>query len=443
MNPAGRIRIRWRIFGFMFGFGFIAYLQQKSITVAAAPMMPELGLTQLQIGWLEQGFAVGYAVFQIPIGIFAERWGARGTLVLMGLAAVIAMLATPLAPSLFTGTTLFACLLSLQVLLGVSQAATFPVSAGVFQQWFPPNRWALVVGLQTMGLQLGAAATPPLIASLMHFFGWRSALFWTTLPALGFVAWWAWYGRDAPSEHPAVTPQELAEIGNHGVPKASHSITARQVVRLLGNRNVLLLTLSYMTMNYVFYLISNWAFLYLIQERHFSVLEGGWLAAIPPLGAAFGAGIGGVLTGIACRRYGPLKGFRSVPLLALPAAGLLLLLIVGAVNAYVAVAGLALCFGLVELTEGAFWGAAMTVGRSDTMVVTSIMNTGGTMGGIIGIPIVAYLSGHDHWHAAFFIGAALAVMSSSAWFAIDLRAASADPGDTRALNPASAVVTAV
>jgi len=160
MNPAGRIRIRWRIFGFMFGFGFIAYLQQKSITVAAAPMMPELGLTQLQIGWLEQGFAVGYAVFQIPIGIFAERWGARGTLVLMGLAAVIAMLATPLAPSLFTGTTLFACLFSLQVLLGVSQAATFPVSAGVFQQWFPADRWALVVGLQTMGLQLGAPPRP-------------------------------------------------------------------------------------------------------------------------------------------------------------------------------------------------------------------------------------------------------------------------------------------
>jgi predicted MFS family arabinose efflux permease len=106
------------------------------------------------------------------------------------------------------------------------------------------------------------------------------------------------------------------------------------------------------------------------------------------------------------------------------------------------VAGLALCFGLVELTEGAFWGAAMTVGGSDTMVVTSIMNTGGTMGGIIGIPIVAYLSGHNHWHEAFFIGAALAVISSSAWFAIDLRTASVDPDDPRAVSPASAAVTA-
>jgi ACS family glucarate transporter-like MFS transporter len=276
----------------------------------------------------------------------------------------------------------------------------------------------------------------------MHFFGWRNALIWTSLPALGFVVWWAWYGRAAPSEHPAVTPQELAEIGDHVAPKPSHSITARQVVRLLGNRNVLLLTLSYMTMNYVFYLISNWAFLYLIQERHFSVLESGWLASIPPLGAALGAGVGGMLTGIACRRYGLLKGFRRVPLLALPAAGILLLLIVGAVNAYAAVAGLALCFGLVELTEGAFWGAAMTVGGSDTMVVTSIMNTGGTMGGIIGIPIVAYLSGHNHWHEAFFIGAVLAVISASAWFAIDLRTASVDPDDPRALSPASAAVTA-
>jgi predicted MFS family arabinose efflux permease len=71
----------------------------------------------------------------------------------------------------------------------------------------------------------------------------------------------------------------------------------------------------------------------------------------------------------------------------------------------------------------------MTVGRSDTMVVTSIMNTGGTMGGVIGIPIVAYLSGHDDWHAAFFIDAAFAVVSTSAWFAIDLRTASTNPAD--------------
>ena len=64
------IRVRWRIFSLLFGFGFLAYLQQKSITVAAERMMPDLSLSQLQIGWIEWAFVLGYGLFQLPGGIF-------------------------------------------------------------------------------------------------------------------------------------------------------------------------------------------------------------------------------------------------------------------------------------------------------------------------------------------------------------------------------------
>ena len=57
------------------------------------------------------------------------------------------------------------------------------------------------------------------------------------------------------------------------------------------------------------------------------------------------------------------------------------------------------------------------------MAATSFMNTGGTLGGIIGIPVVAYLSGHHQWNAAFGIGAALTLLSALAWLAISV----ADP----------------
>lgn len=40
----------------------------------------------------------------------------------------------------------------------------------------------------------------------------------------------------------------------------------------------MLLFIFYMSMNYTFPLCSNWVFLYLIQERHFSSLESSWLA---------------------------------------------------------------------------------------------------------------------------------------------------------------------
>jgi ACS family glucarate transporter-like MFS transporter len=429
------VRIRWRIFSFLFGFGCIAYIQQKTITVAADRMMPALGLSQLEIGWLEQAFVLGYAIFQIPGGIVGQRLGARRTFVIIGITAFLATIATPLAPNFFAGPPLFVALLAAQVLLGCSQGAIFPVSAGVFEAWFPPHQWSYVQGLQTMGLGLGAALTPPLIASLMLSVGWQQALLLASVPALVLIPLWAWYGRNTPRAHPGITAEELAEIGADAV--AEHAAPAppnlARFIRLLGNRSVLLLAFSYMCMNYTFYLLSNWVFLYLVQERKFSLLESGWLAAVPPLAAALGAGIGGLVTGLFCRRLGDLWGFRLVPLLALPASALLLLLAVNAANPYVAVAALSLCFGCVELTEGAFWGAGMTVGRGDTMAVCGFMNTGGNLGGIISIPIVAYFSGRHAWTVAFLIGVGFALASAVAWQGITV--AGPAPADATPRTP--------
>jgi ACS family glucarate transporter-like MFS transporter len=111
-----------------------------------------------------------------------------------------------------------------------------------------------------------------------------------------------------------------------------------------------------------------------------------------------------------------------VPLAAMPLAGGLLLLAVNATNPYLAVVALATCFGCVELTEGAFWGAGMTVGRGDTMSVCGFMNTGGNLGGIISIPIVAYFSGQHLWFTAFLIGTGFALVSALAWLGIDVAA---------------------
>jgi ACS family glucarate transporter-like MFS transporter len=421
MNSAAGPRafpIRWRIFSFLFGFGFLAYVQQKTITVAAEQMMPALHLTQLQIGWLEDAFVWGYAIFQLPGGIFGQRLGARRTFVIIGLTAFLATIATPIVPNFFTGQPLFVALLVAQLLLGFSQGAIFPVSAGVFEAWFPPKRWSFVQGLQTMGLQLGAALTPPLIVYLTLNLGWQQALLWASLPALGLIALWAWYGRNTPREHPAVTERELAEIGNQ--PQVDSSISLRQLLGLLQDRNVVLLFVSYMCMNYTFYLLSNWVFLYLIEERHFSSLQSGWLAVAPPLTAALGAGAGGLITAILAQRLGNRWGYRLVPLVAMPCAAALLLCAINASNPYLALAALAICFGAVELTEGAFWGSAMTVGRGDTMAVCGFMNTGGNLGGIIALPIVGYFAEQHSWHTAFFIGVGFAIVSALAWLGIEV-----------------------
>ena len=192
--------IRWRIFGFLFGIGFLEYLQQRGLTVAAERMIPALHFSQMQIGLVEQAFVLGYALFQIPGGVFGQRWGARWTFLAIGMVSAACIGATVLAPELLAGTGLFAVLFGAQFLMGAAQAPTFPVSTGVFESWFQPRRWALVQGLQTMGLGFGGAVAPPLVAALMTTIGWQKALLWTALPAIPLYLWWAWYGRNSPRE---------------------------------------------------------------------------------------------------------------------------------------------------------------------------------------------------------------------------------------------------
>jgi MFS transporter, ACS family, glucarate transporter len=308
----------------------------------------------------------------------------------------------------------------LQLLMGLAQGPIFPVSSGVMETWFRPERWALCQGLQSMALQFAAAATPPVVAYLMTSMGWQQSLFWPALPAIAVIALWAWYARNTPREHPSVTPEEIAELGKEEQAPPPARVDWRRLRHLLANRSILLATLSYICMNYVFYLISNWCFLYLVQERHFNSLEGGWLATVPPLAAGAGAGLGGTLVNAACQRFGIRWGFRLVPMIALPVTGALLLLTVNLGNPYAAVTTLALAYAVVELCEAAYWGGTMFIARADTMSATGVLNTGGNGGGLIGIPIVAYLSGHGEWTTAFVIGAVFAVVGAVAWLGIDV-----------------------
>ncbi len=398
------------------GFGTIAYFQQKGVTIAAERIMPELSLSQMQIGWIQWAFLLAYTPGQIVGGRLGQRFGARSTLAVAGAIAVTATIATPLVPAVLTGGAVFAALFLAQFTLGLAQAPLWPVGAGVVRAWLPARRWGLANGVQSMGAQLGAAITPAVIVMLTQAFGWQRALFWTALPALGLVLAWAWYARNTPGEHPSVRGEELAAL-------AAPVDQAIKPGKTTGSRSPLrdltLLTTSYTIVNYVFFLLANWSFLYLLQERHFTVAQSGWLATLPPIGAGLGAGLGGWLLDVLCRKCGIRWGSRLVPLLSLPSVAGLLVFAVYASNPLAAVIAMTLCFGLVEINEAAYWTATMRVAGANTMTAAGILNTGGSLGGLIGIPIVALLSGRGEWNAAFLIGALCAALGAVAWLGVD------------------------
>lgn len=413
------LRVRWVILSYLFGFAFVAYMQRTSFSVAAAQMMPELGISQMQLGWLMTGYLVTYTVCQLPGGVFGQWIGARKGLVITGLVGLAAAIATPLAPALFTGTALLAVLMLTRLVLGIAHAPLFPLSTGTIESWFPVGRWGFPNGLQTSGLQLGSAAATPMIAYLMEAYGWKDALIWTTLPALLLIGLWGWYGRDKPAQHAAVSEAERAELAKNAAAPAAAGINRHDLLRVLANRDVLLLAISYTIMNYVFYLLGSWSFLYLVQERHLSVPQSGLLGSLPFIAAAIGAGVGGKWSDRLAVRYGLRIGYRTVPLVALPLAGVLLLIGVESTSPYWAVGALSLAFAAIEMTEGPYSAATTAVGREHTMAAWGVVGTGGNLGGIIGTPLVAWLSSHNAWTAAFLTGTGAAIVSGVMWLWID------------------------
>jgi ACS family glucarate transporter-like MFS transporter len=412
------MRVRWKIFLFMCAFAMLAYLQRTSLGVAAQSIMPDLHLSQMQIGWLNAAFATCYALAQLPGGIVGQQYGARLTLSMVGLFGLIATLATPLAPMVLGGTALFVAMLAVQGLLGLSQGPVFPMVAAVLQTWFPQRQWAVTNGLNSLGGNIGGAMTAPLVVILTLHFGWQGALLWIALPAVLLTAAWAWYGRDTPRGHPRVTPEELAELDAGDLQKPPPMTRAR-LRRILGQRDVQLLAFSYFCLNYVFYLLGTWSFLYLVQERSFTGLESGFAGMLPWIGAGIGAGIGGYLSDRLAQRLGFRWGYRLVPLVSLPLAGLLLLVVVGVAAPYMAVFALVATFFMIELNEGAYWATTMRVARADTGAATGVLNTGGNLAGIVSAPIVAGLSGAGHWPVAFMLGTAFALLGAACWLLLD------------------------
>jgi ACS family glucarate transporter-like MFS transporter len=412
-----KIRIRWWIFAFTFAFAMLSFIQRTSIAVAGESIVAALHITQVQIGFLNAAFLTTYSLAQIPAGALAGRFGARRTYIAVGAAGLCATLATPLLPVVFGGSGIFLALLSTQCVLGISQAPVFPLCAAVIEAWFPAQRWALANGLQTSGMLLGGAVTPPLLVGLTHWVGWRAALLSIALPVTVVFAAWAWYGRDAPQEHPKVTPEELAELPpTVGAPS---QITARRLGAILTDRNILVLSLSYLCMNFAFYLLTFWSFLYLVQVRHFSGVASGIAGMLPWIGAALGAAVGGALTDRASERFGFRWGYRLVPLISLPMAALLLLGTVSVATPWTAVLALGLAIACIEVNEGAYWAAVMQVARSDTAAAAGVLNTGGNVGGVVCQPVVAYLSGAGGWDVAFATGAVMASVAAALWLFVE------------------------
>ncbi len=403
-------QVRWRIFLVIALGSSVSYMLRANLSIAAPAMIEDLSLDETQWGYVLAAFTAGYALFQFPGGLMGDRIGPRKALTLIALAWTALTVFTALVPATASTAVVITLLVVIRFAVGAFHAPIFPVQNTVFVRWFPPGARALPLGLVSTALTLGFAVTAPLLAWLIVQYGWRVS-FGVIAPAgvLVGLLWW-WYGRDDPAEHPAMTDGELAYIRSGEEPEAPGDIPPPPAwLRVLKNRDVLLLMGSYSCMNFMFYEVFNWFHLYLVDQRGFDAEVAGWVTSSQWVAGAAGAALGGWLCDRLCVRLGLRWGCRWPIIGGLLIAAVLLVGGSMSENPALAATLLALCFFFNQLTEGAFWAASMSIGGAMAGSAGGVMNTGANAMGIANAFLVPWFALAFGWTFAIASGALFAL----------------------------------
>jgi ACS family glucarate transporter-like MFS transporter len=408
--------VRYRILGLLFFLSFVNYFLRNNFSVVVPSIREEFHFSQEEIGWILASFNFAYALFQIPGGVFGDLVGPRRALALIAITWGVLTALTGFTAELFAASATGALfsLMAVRFLMGIANAPMYPVAAGAFEKWFPVGGWALPNSILSAGLTLGQAALGPIVTLLIIRYGWRESFY--VLAPIGLVAgaWWYWYARDVPSQHRAVTAAELETI-NAGREAAEGP--PRSWGAVLVQRDVLLLACSYFCMNYVFYIFSQWLFTYLVEERGFTLLESGFLYALPFVVGAILAAAGGFTCDALTKRLGPRLGCRIPAITGLILVAVLLLAGAYAANPWLAVGLLSLCFGFTQFTEGSFWQATTFAAGPHTSSATGVLNTGGNIAGFFA-PAVGILLDRFGWLPTLTSGSVFAIAGAVLWLFI-------------------------
>jgi ACS family glucarate transporter-like MFS transporter len=391
-----------------------AYLCRVNIWVAGALVMDEYGLSQTQMGWVFSAFLFGYTLCMLPGGLLADTWGAKRMLALAAwgwVAVTCLQAAVPAASSGVSASAALAGLVALRLLMGALASPTYPAALEGVGRWTAPASFGRANGLVIGSVGLGSAIAPPFITAVMMPWGWRAAMLASATPALVIAIVWLLVKDPAPRPHGAeARGANVRDLG------ASHG---RVVAGLLKQPGFALLTFSYTLQGYVGYIFIFWFYLYLVQVRHFSLVEGAFISSLPWVLSAVSIPLGGVISDrLVLGRLGPVWGRRLIPILGMGGAGIFISLGAHTATPWVAAVSLAVATALVLSVESPFWTTAAGLAGPRAGTGGALMNTGCNVGGMISpmlTPLVGELFG---WEPALHLAAGLSVLAALAWFRI-------------------------
>jgi len=428
---------RWYTLGLISLLYLVTYLDRVNISSAMPVISKEFGFDKAATGIIFSAFVWAYAIFQVPGGWLADRFGARA--VLMGIVAYW---------SIMTGATAlgfgFISFVIIRFLFGIGEAGAFPSATRAMQLWYPRQERGFVQGITHSASRLGAAIAPPIVvviiaggqfsiplpfggdwshlAIAMPAFGWRSVFYICGGAGVLWALLWYVSYRNLPEEHPKVNRAELAHIrgvdAQGNVKAAVMEKKAADVpwATLLTSPNMWAIMCAYFTYVYCLWIFLSWLPSYLVDFRHFTLLKVGIFASLPLFAGVIGDTAGGLATDwILARTRNTRLARRSVAIVGLLGCALFIVPAALTADAYVAVYCLTGAMFFLEFTIGPSWAVPMDAGGKYSGTVSGMMNMAGNIGGALSPMVFGFLAQYGNWQAPFIVAAVLLVLGAGVW----------------------------
>ena len=307
---AKKTNVRWIVVTVLFFITIINYADRATISLAGPAMAKELNFDAVTMGYIFSAFGWAYVIFQLPGGWLLDKFGSKKV---YAFSIFFWSLFTLLvgAVGFFMGLIAVIILFSLRFLVGASEAPSFPANSRIVAAWFPANERGTAAALFNSAQYAATVLFAPLMGWLIHSFGWHWVFAVMGVLGMLFVLVWNKLIYD-PNDHPLTNQAEVDYIEKGGglvsMDQGLKGGTKQEgpnlayIKQLLSSRMLVGIYIAQYCINALTYFFITWFPVYLVQEKHMTILKAGFVAAIPAVCGFVGGVLGGVISDFMLRR---------------------------------------------------------------------------------------------------------------------------------------------
>ena len=414
--------VRWQILAILSLIMVVTAFGRLNLGIAGKSIQEEFHLSTQAMGWIFGAFAFGYALFQIPSGWAADRFGPRRTLTLAILwwaTLTIAMNAVPFL-ALRLSLNLAWTFGVIRFLTGLGEAASYPNANRIVAFWTTKSERGIGSSLLLGGVGAGGVLAPALFAVTMQRWGWRSSFLVSGILAVIVAVTWFLFSTNRPEEHAGVNAAELEILtADRRSDRVAYASTKTPWRNILFNRSVWGLLISYFFHGYTPFIYFTWFFIYLTRVRGLTIAKGGLWATTPFIAMTILSPIGGWLSDRAVQRFGVRRGRQSTVWIGMTTSALLLWFGSRTGNNVAAILLLAGAAGFSNFAAPSWWASCIDLAPNHSGSLSALMNTCANSAGGIAPVLTGYIATTFGWTRALDFAALMSFTAGVVWIFVD------------------------